>query len=185
MRLVSWWLAVISLGLAICPPTQGIAQVDPAAAEHPLHELAFLQGAWAGEIDGTLGSASGEREYRFIIRDRFLLMMHDRDPQELARGDDVFEEWSVFSFDTQREVIVVREFLVEGFVNRYACEIDAEPMRLTCESEVVEGGAGITLRLRYEFADLDHFTETFEIFGPDGAMQVRMTGQWLRAGERR
>jgi hypothetical protein len=184
MKLPSWWPAVLSLGLVLCRQTDGTAQLDPASAEHPLHELAFLEGSWAGEIDGTIGSSPGQRQYRFIIGDRFLLMMHDRDPQEPAPPGDAHEEWSIFSFDTEREVIVLREFVVEGFVNTYTCEIDAGPTSLTCESEAAEGGSGLFLTLGYEFADLDHFTEVFEIFGPDGSMQVRIEGQWVRTSER-
>jgi hypothetical protein len=181
---IFWWPAVITLGLVICRPAEGAAQINPASEEHPLHELAFLKGSWTGVIDGTIGPATGQRQYRFIIRDRFLLMMHDRDPQERASPSDVHEEWSIFSFDAAREVIVLREFLVEGLVNTYACEIDAEQTRLTCESEAAEGSTGLTLKLLYEFVDFDHFNETFEIFGPDRALQVRMKGQWLRTGER-
>jgi hypothetical protein len=184
MNVARWWLAAISVGLALCRPADAAAQSDPASEEHPLHALAFLDGSWAGEIDGTLGPTTGRRQYRFILHDRFLHMTHDRDPQQLARQADEPDEWSIFSFDIERGTIVLREFLVEGLVNTYACDFDAERPSLTCQSEATEGSAGLTLRLRYEFADLDHFSERFEIFGPDGALQVRMDGQWVRMDER-
>ncbi|UCD23874.1 MAG: hypothetical protein JSW51_12705, partial [Gemmatimonadota bacterium] len=126
MKLLSWWRTVSLLGLVLCPSVTAVAQ-DAVAAEHPLHELASLQGSWSGEIDGTFGPATGQRQYRFIIGNRFLLMMHDRDQQQAASGSDIHEEWSIFSFDTERDMIVLREFLVEGLVNRYTCELESRP----------------------------------------------------------
>jgi hypothetical protein len=173
--------SLISAGIALCLVGDVSAQVGSDSTAGPLLELAFLEGAWAGEIDGTIGPATGAREYRFIVHDRFLLMRHDRDPEtEAAPEDDVYEEWTVFSFDAEREVIVLREFLLEGFVNTYVCELEAGPTSLMCASEAAEGAGGVSLKLRYEFADRDGFTEVFEIFGPDGALQVRMEGQWRR-----
>lgn len=183
MKLPCRWLVTLSLGVVLYAPSEGTAQPDPATEEHPLHGLAFLEGSWEGEIDGTLGTATGERQYRFILHDRFLLMEHDRDPGEPVGGSEAHEEWSIFSFDADREAIVLREFLVEGFVNRYVCELQADPARLTCESEAAEGNPELTLSLRYEFGDRDHFEEFFQVRAPDGALQVRMQGRWQRRGE--
>jgi hypothetical protein len=186
MKCRTVWPAILLAGVFLSFPSDVAAQHDPASAEHPLHDLAILEGSWAGEIDGTIGSGTGHRQYRFILRDRFLLMTHAsyRAPQELAPQGDAHEEWSIFSFDTERDVIVLRSFVVEGFVIRYTCVIETEPLRLTCESEAAEGGSELFLREAYEFTDLDHFTEIFEIFGPDGTLQVRFENQWLRTSER-
>ncbi len=178
-----WWPTVVALALVL-NGSDATGQRDPSASDSPLRKLAFLEGSWAGTIDGTIGPATGKREYRFIVGGRFLLMMHDRDPATRDASRDAYEEWSIFSFDTARGVIVVREFLAEGVVNQYACRIDAAPTRLACEGESVEGAAGLTLKLAYDVADPDHFAETFEIFGPDGRRRVRMEGQWQRTGGR-
>lgn len=179
------WAAAVSLGLLLGQSAEGTAQLDSRSAGDPIRELAFLVGWWDGEIDGTLGPATARRHYQFIIQDRFLLMRHDRDPEERPPGEDAAEEWSIFSFDPERQMIVLREFLVEGLVNRYSCETDRGWRQLVCESEATEGDSELTLRVRYEFTDLDHFTELFEIFGSDGAMRVRVEGQWLRTSEGR
>ncbi len=183
MNLSSCWTAATSLALLLCPSADGIAQSDSTAPENPLHQLAFLEGSWAGTIQGTIGSATGQRRYRLIIRDRFLLMLHDRDPEGPTPPADAHEEWSIFSYDAERKAITVREFLVEGIVNTYACVVDVGPTSLTCESEATEGGPEMVLKLRYEFAGRDRFTELFEIFGPAGALRVRMEGQWQRISE--
>ena len=36
----------------------------------------------------------------------------------------------------------LRQFVVEGFVNRYVCEVEPEPSRIVCESEATEGASG-------------------------------------------
>ncbi len=181
MRSVSWWPAAVALAPVLCSAS-GIAQVDPTSRKHPLHDLVFLEGSWIGEMAGTLGPATGGRQYHFIVRDRFLLMKHDRDPPEHASGGGIFEEWSIFSFDIERELIVLRQFLAVGLVNTYACTLDRATTRLMCESEATEGSTGLSLKLRYDIADRDHFTETFEVLGPEGSLQVRMEGRWLRTG---
>ncbi|UCG76851.1 MAG: hypothetical protein JSV95_06085 [Gemmatimonadota bacterium] len=187
MRTRSVWPALLRTALllpAFLPLLAGkaLAQHDPASEEHPLRELAFLEGSWSGRIEGTLGSGTGERQYRFIVSDRFLLMTHAsyRAPQERTPEGEAHEEWSIFSFDSERNVIVLREFVTEGFVTRYACALDTEPLRLACESEATEGGSGLFLRVVNEFSDRDHFTEIFEIFGSDGELRVRLENRWRR-----
>ena len=173
-----------ALGLSLCIPLTATAQLDPASADNPLHHLRVLEGSWSGELEGTLGAATGQRRYRFILRDRFLFMVHDRDPQSPAPpADDAHDEWSIFSYDPERNAIMLREFLVEGFVNTYRCELDLEPKRLTCESDTASNESGVILKLRYEFTDLDHFIEMFEIYGSDGVIRVRMDGRWRRYEE--
>jgi hypothetical protein len=78
---------------------------------------------------------------------------------------------SIFSFDTERELIVLRECLAGSFVNTYACELDTAPTRRTCEGEATEGSTRLVLRLRYDIADRDHFAETFEVLEPNGDRQ--------------
>jgi hypothetical protein len=183
MTLPCWQSATLSLTLVSCFPATVIAQGDVGEAGHRLEDLTLLEGSWEGRIDGTLGPATGQRRYRFILNDRFLLMLHDRNPEERASQGDAHEEWSIFSFDTDRGVFVVREFLLEGLVNTYACDFAVEPKSLSCQSEATEGVHGLSLSLRYEFGDSDHFTETFEISGPDGVREVRMEGRWQRTRE--
>ena len=179
MKRPFWRLSLISLGIALCVVGDVTAQRDTG----PLSDLAFLEGSWAGEIDGTIGPSTGERVYRFIIGDRFLLMQHDRNPGEPAATGDVYEEWAIFSFDPERGAIVLRELLLEGLVNTYMCEIESGPTGLTCASDATEGGGRLVLELRYEFVDADHFTELFEIVGADGTMQVQMEGRWRRTSD--
>ena len=162
-----------------------VLRAQAGAAETPLHRLDFLEGVWTGEIDGTIGPADGRRSYRFVLGDRFLHMTHDRDPKERAPSEEAHEEWSIFSHDSERGVITLREFLVEGLVNTYRCALDEGPTSLVCESEATEGSSGLSLWLQYEFGDPDRFTETFRIFGPDGALQVQMVGEWRRTADGR
>ncbi len=181
MKVQRWGLAMIPFGIALGATSAGAAQLDPAAPEHPLHPLAFLEGSWSGEIGGTIGSSSARREYRFVLSDRFLFMTHDRDPGQPPPAGGAPEEWTIFSFDPERGAVVLREFHVEGVVNTYRCEVDAGPTTLTCTSEATEGGPpGLSLAVRYDIEDLDRFSEVFEIYRADGGVQVRIEGRWRR-----
>jgi len=174
--------ALIAGGLVLLMAGGVSAQPDPDSPDHPLHALAFLTGFWSGEIDGTLGAATGERQYRFVVRDRFLLMTHARGSatEDESRDPADSDEWTLFSYDADSERVIAREFLVEGIVNRYACEVEANPWRLDCISQTSEGGGDISLRLVYEVNSSDEFAELFEVVGPDGNAQLRMEGRWRR-----
>lgn len=159
----------------------GVAgQVDSATESPRLEALSLLEGSWAGQIDGTLGPAQGHRSYRFIMDGQFLLLNHDRDPEARATDDEVYEEWSIFSYDPVRGRLVLREFLVEGLVNTYSCEFRRRERTLACESEATEGSSGLALAVRYEMIERERFTEVFEISGADGELQIRMEGEWRR-----
>ncbi len=173
---------MVLTGWAAGVPTNGAAQHDSAWAERSLMAFDMLEGSWTGAIDGTIGSSAARREYRFVLHGRFLHMMHDRDPQAPAEPGNAPEEWGIFSHDPERDLIVLREFLVEGLVNRYVCRTASEPLGLTCRSEASEGGSGLNLSLQYVFTDRDRFTETFEVVGSDGEAQMRIRGEWVRAG---
>ena len=152
----------------------GEEPLTPEAAEFA------LEGSWSGVIEGTLGPSVALRQYRFVLGNRFLQMMHDRDPGAFAAEDDDYEEWAFFSFDADRGVYSLREFLVDGLVNTYVCVVGTAPASLACESKAIDGEGGLSLSLRYDVTDPDHFTETFEISGPQGSVQVRMAGRWSR-----
>jgi hypothetical protein len=146
----------------------------------PWGPLRLLVGSWKGSIDGMLGTGAGIREYAFILRDNFLLSKHSsvRLPQEKSPGGDQHEELGIFSFDRERKKIVYRQFVNEGFVNRYVC--DVEPNRFVCVTESVENGSGMRARWTVTIASRYAFEETFELASPGKDFSHLFTNRWVR-----
>ena len=158
---------------------KAVAEVDPWAP------LRLLEGTWEGAIDGPLGRGRGVRRYELVLDDSYVVMRHAsvRPPQEKSPKGDYHRELAVYSFDRERGSIVLREFMVEGYVTRYVCEV--EPKRFVCTSESVESGPGLRARLTVELEDRYAFTETFELGWPGKEMQRLFTNEWTRAPDLR
>ena len=74
--------------------------------------------------------------------------------------------------------VLYREFLVEGYVNQYVCEV--EPKQFVCTTETVENGAGMKARLTLEILDRYRFDETFELAGRGEELELYFTNRWTR-----
>ncbi|MCG8454866.1 MAG: DUF1579 domain-containing protein, partial [Holophagales bacterium] len=81
----------------------------------------FLLGSWEAEETARFGAGRGERTYRLVVHGRYLLSDNRSlfEPQEgLPEGDD-HRDWTILSYDRVRETYVVRQFVSEGYVNRF------------------------------------------------------------------
>ena len=172
---------LILLLLALCWITKAPA-IGSESADDTWADYQFLLGSWAGAIDGALGTGAGERSYELIIGDRYLLSRHTshRPPQEKSPEGDAHEEWGIFSYDRTRSVVVYRQFLIEGFVNRYTCQTRREPQGFVCETEEVESGPGMRARWEVMRTGADSFEETFALAAPDKELQILFTNRWTR-----
>lgn len=171
-----------ALLLAFAAAAPCAAQEAPSAAD-PLVPLHVLVGSWEGAIDGTLGRGTGVREYELILGGRFVMYRQAsvRRPQPASPEGDHHRELSVFSYDTERETIVLREFFVEGVVSRSVCTVERpDPLHITCATEEVENGPGLSATLTIRVADPFTFDEIFELRGmPSGP--IVFTNRWTRA----
>ena len=177
----SVFAAILGLCCLVAGPTGVSAQEEAAQPEDPWAPFRLLVGSWEGAIDGRLGSGTGVREYELILDGNFLLSRHAsvRLPQEKSPGGDHHRELSIFSFDQEREQVVLRSFMVEGFVNEYACEV--EGLRFVCATENVESGSGWRARVTIEIHDPYSFDETFELASPGQELAVYFTNTWTRS----
>ena len=160
---------------------QGERNGDEQSAEpDPWEPLRLLEGTWEGAIDGRLGQGAGRRRYEFILDGLYLLSRHAsvRLPQEKSPVGDDHRELAIYSFDRERGTIVLRQFVVEGFVLRYACEV--EPRRFVCTSESVENGTGMRARLTVEISNRYRFEEVFELASAGQELEVFFTNRWTR-----
>lgn len=159
----------------------GAAQTETEPQQDPLALLRPLEGYWEGAIDGKLGTGVGVRTYELILEEQFLMWRHEsvREPQEKSPKGDYHRELGVFSYDSERKKIVLREFFVEGVVTRSVC--DTEDARLVCVAERVESGPGIRSRLTLRIHDPYSFDEIFELAFPgDEELEIYFTNRWTR-----
>ncbi len=137
----------------------------------PWEPYRLLEGTWEGEIDGRLGRGMGRRSYEFVFDGLYLVSRHAsvRLSQEQSPEGDYHRELAVYSFDRERETVVLREFMEEGHVIRSDCRTEARGF--VCVAEEVESGSGIRARLTVEIADRYRFREIYELGWPGQELQ--------------
>ena len=147
-------------------------------------QLEYFVGSWEGTGDGNSGTSTVERHYEFILGGKYL---HGRTtsvfpPQEKNPKGETHEDWEFFSFDKSRKIPVIRQFNVEGFVNRYALEeISADGKTMVFTTEHVENGPpGLRARTTYKIVSDDKFTEVFELAFPGADFKPCVTSQLER-----
>lgn len=179
---------VLAIVLALTwGPAVVFSQTQPQQENGPEGEdrwgpLRLLEGDWEGAIDGKLGTGRALRRYEFIMEGQYLMSSHNsvRLPQGQSPEGDQHAELGVFSFDSERETLVLREFMGEGVVVRSPCTV--EDATVVCISESVESGPGIRARLTLMIEDRYRFTEKYEIaWSKEHELEVYFNNQWTRA----
>lgn len=178
-----FFIAVLAFSI-LGPPVPAQSAPEPAPdgeATDPWALLRLLEGSWTGAIDGKLGTGTGVRTYEFILGGNYLTCRHDsvRLPQDKSPEGDQHQELGIYSLDSERRKIVWRQFMIEGVVSRYLC--DVEGMTMVCTTEAVESGPGIRARLTLEVTDRYRFTERYEIAWPGRELELYFTNRWTRS----
>jgi hypothetical protein len=131
-----------------------------------------LLGRWEGTATGRPGTGHQIREYKLILRGKFILGSDEThwEPTEDEPAGDVHEDISVLSFDRGTGQLVMRGFYSEGFVHEYRCSVPAgEDSPLVFEAGRVESGPpGMRARETITFIAPDEFESTFELAMPGG-----------------
>ena len=146
--------------------------------------LRFLAGKWEGNGTGQPGVSKIQREYRFVLNDKFLHVQNRSvyDPQPKNPKGEIHEDWGMISFDKSRKQFVFRQFHVEGFVNQYVSDTArADGKTIIFTSESIENiPAGFRARETYKILGPDEFTEVFEIAEPGKDFDVYGEGHFKR-----
>ena len=150
------------------------------AEKDPFAPLRALEGDWHGDISGKLGTGTGVRHYEFILDGKYLMSRHAsvRVPQELSTQGDHHRQLTVWSFDSERQKLVVREFMVEGFILQSVCEVDGK--MINCEAEEIESGPGWQAKLQLEIKSPYEFIERFWLAEPGNELELYFTNLWTR-----
>lgn len=176
-------MIVVALGVALSP-TFLLATQQPAASTDALSPIASLVGRWTGTTAGQPGNGTVEREYERILGSRFIQVRNRSTypPQEKNRKGEVHEDIGLFSFDSSRKLIVLRQFHTEGFVNQYVLDPASVPGRLVLITEAIENiPAGWRARETYILTGADQLEEIFELAPPAKEFELYSRSRLTRA----
>jgi hypothetical protein len=165
---------LILLTIVLLLPALGLPQTDKS--QTVWEPLKFLVGSWEGTGKGRPGSSRVQREYHFVLGDKFLQVKNKSTypPQKENPKGEVHEDWGLFSYDRDREQFVLRQFHVEGFVNQYRLDPAAGNSRVfSFVTESIENiPSGWRARETYRIVNANEFIETFELAAPGREFEV-------------
>ena len=164
------WIALI----AVFPLASGGSRQQPPDAQSPKPPsnpgdtwapLRFLVGSWEGTSSGQPGNGIVRREYRLVLRDRFIegRSTSTYPPQEKNPKGEVHEDVAYFSYDRSSKAFKMRQFHVEGFVTGYVASTTG-PSEVVFNSENLENiPPGWRARETWRITSVDSFVEIFEL----------------------
>jgi hypothetical protein len=144
---------------------------QPETKADPWKPLRVFIGRWEGEVKGEPGTGEAEREYSFVLKDRFIHIVNRSTypPQEKNPKGEKHEDIGFFSYDKSAKKFVLRQFHIEGFVNQFALESISEDGRtIGFISTAIENIApGWRARETYRILNDNEFVETFALAEPN------------------
>ena len=144
----------------------------------------YFVGRWEGTGNGQPGMSKIQREYRFVLNDKFLHVQNKStyEPQPKNPKGEVHEDWGMMSFDKGRKKLVLRQFHKEGFVNQYVMDSSsADGKTIVFTSESIENiPAGFRARETYKILGSAEFIEVFEIAERGKHFEVYSEGHFRR-----
>jgi len=151
-------------------PTRQAPSNKQSDQTDPLKPLRMLIGKWEGYSKGEPGVGKMEREYSFVLKDRFIQISNKAvyAPQEKNPKGEVHEDLGFFGYDKAQKRLTFRQFHVEGFVVQYSLESMSDDGRtLVFKSTAIENiSSGWAARETYWFLNNDEFVETFALARP-------------------
>ncbi len=146
--------------------------------------LRYFVGKWEGIGGGKFGPSTLEREYTFILQDKFLHVKNRSvsPPTEKLPKGEVHEDWGFYSYDGGRKRFVLRQVHVEGFVNQFIAEPAPEPNKppvFTTES-IENLPPGWRARETYNIINKNEFEEIFELAKPGEDFQACVQNRMKR-----
>jgi hypothetical protein len=173
--------AVIAFAIVLFPVVLHAQQGKKQDVWKPLR---FFVGSWKGQGEGRPGVSKVQREYKFVLQDRFLEAKSKSvyEPQEGDPEGQVREDWGLFSYDQDRGKLVLRQFHAEGFVNQYVLDsLSSDGKTLVFVTEAIENfWPKWRARETYRILNDNEFTETFELAPPDLEFELYMTNHFKR-----
>jgi len=146
--------------------------------------LEYFAGKWEGHETGRAGIGKGDRSYQFIMGARYLFMKNTSrfEPQEKNPKGETHEDWTIFSFDEERQKFILRQFNIEGFVNRFVLDslVNLNKTFVFTSESSENAPPGLRARLSYYIQNQDEFRETFELAMPGKEFSIYLENFWKR-----
>ncbi len=141
---------------------------DPGDTD-PWQPILFLKGEWVGAGVGMGGDSKVSHIYKYVIKEKFLHLNTQSifRSQEEDKPDDIHEDWGFFSYDSDRGVLVLRQFLSEGYVNTYVlATVEPNSNTLVFISELTESAGGMRARITYKVHNQDEYELLLDLAPP-------------------
>lgn len=155
----------VSLHRLTAEPRQSETKADPWKA------LRVFIGRWEGEVKGEPGTGKAEREYSFVLNERFIQIVNRSTypRQEKNPKGEKHEDIGFFSYDKPAKKFVLRQFHIEGFVNQFNVErISDDDRTIVFVSTAIENIApGWRAREIYRILNDNEFVEAFALAEPN------------------
>lgn len=149
---------------------QDASTSKPTDQADPFKPVRQLIGKWEGDSQGKPGVGKMEREYVFVLRERFVQVSNKATypPQDKNPKGETHEDLGFLSYDRHQRKLVFRQFHIEGFVIQYSLESNSDDGRsFIFTSTAIENiPSGWRARETYRFLNNDEFIETFALAGP-------------------
>jgi hypothetical protein len=164
-------VVIVALSFVASISTSGAPDQSPKSPANPIDTwapLRFLVGSWEGTSSGQPGKGTVRREYRLVLRDRFIegRTTSTYPPQEKNPKGEVHEDIAFISYDRSSKAFKMRQFHVEGFVTVYAATPNGAP-GIVFSSESLENiPSGWRARETWRITGDDDFVELFELAEP-------------------
>jgi hypothetical protein len=160
-----------ALAVVLSTVVTASAQAPPTASKpDPWQPVRGLLGSWEGDSQGEPGAGKTERNYRFVLNDRFVRIDNKSTyaPQPKNPKGEVHEDVGFLSHDETARKLVLRQFHVEGFVSHYVLDSVSEDGRtIVFTSVAIENiPAGFRARETWRIVGADAFVETFALAEP-------------------
>jgi len=146
--------------------------------------LEYFVGTWDGHETGRAGIGKGDRSYQFIMGGHYLFMKNISrfEPQEKNPKGETHEDWTIFSFDEARQKFIIRQFNIEGVVNRFVLDslVNLNKTFVFTSESSENAPPGLRARLSYYIQSQDEFRETFELAMPGKEFSIYLENFWKR-----
>ncbi len=148
-----------------------------------LSGVSWLVGDWEGVAEGQPGTSASTRHARRVHNGNFIVIEGRSvyPKQEKNKSGEVHTSTDFWSFDKQRNLIVMRQFDNLGFVSTYVQDRAAsKDGRLVLVSEHLENvPKGWKARFTYSYKAPDEYHELFELDSGKG-FELYVLGMRLR-----
>ena len=181
-------LVAVVLGAALVLPHSAVGQnpatTKPTDQADPFNPVRQLIGKWEGDSEGKPGLGKMEREYVFVLRDRFVQVTNKATypQQEKNPKGETHEDLGFIGYDRASKKLTFRQFHIEGFVVQYSLESISEDGRsFAFTSTAIENiPTGWRARETYRFLNDDEFIETFALAGPGKEFETYSESRFRR-----